>query len=178
MGYLKNIILLCATLPVSLYAPAQQPNTEFTRGWLLNLKLASGAITNFSSRTADSYTGSLLLNPQVTVVQGTLRLGMHLGGAYNYKKLSGYWGPMAALRLVTLGTKNFGTLANMHLLAEANWGTNRQQMAGGGLGFEILSLAHIGITVQRDYKQNNWWLQSFIAVRLNRQKPVTDRYAQ
>lgn len=163
---------------VAGFANAQQQDTEFTKGWLLNLKLTNGAVTNFSSTAPDAYAGGLSLNPQVTVVPGLLRAGANLGAAYASKKMSGLFGPMVALKLTEFGTKNFGTLANMHLVAEANWGTNRQQMIGGGLGFEILSLAHIGITAQRDYKLNNWWLQSFIAIRLNKQKQDTDKYAR
>ncbi len=163
---------------VTALANAQQQDTEFTQGWLLNLKLTNGAVTNFKSTAPDAYTGGLSLNPQVTVVPGLLRLGTNLGAAYTSKKVSGLFGPVIALKLTEFGTKNFGTLANMQLIAEASWGTNRQQMVGGGLGFEILSLAHIGITAQRDYKLNNWWLQSFIAIRLSKQKQDTDKYAR
>jgi hypothetical protein len=177
METLKKTFLLLTVLVGGL-VKAQQPDTEFTKGWLLNLKLTNGAVTNFRSTAPDQYTGGLLLNPQVTVVPGTLRLGANLGAAYANKKVSGLFGPMIAWKLAELGTKNFGTLANMHLIAEANWGTQHQQMVGGGLGFEILSLAHIGITAQRDYKLNNWWLQSFIAIRLNKQKQDTDKYAR
>jgi hypothetical protein len=177
MKPLRKSFLLLLIL-ISAWANAQRQDTEFTKGWLLNLKLTNGAITDFSTTTPDMYTGGLLLNPQVTLVPGLLRLGANLGGAYTNKKFSGLFGPMAAFKIVSFGTKNFGTLANMHLIAEANWGTHQQQMAGGGLGFELLSLAHIGITAQRDYKLNNWWLQSFIAIRLNKQKQDTDKYAQ
>ncbi|HTG57083.1 MAG TPA: hypothetical protein VL943_12480 [Niabella sp.] len=177
METLRMPFLLMLVLVAAL-ANAQQQDTEFTQGWLLNLKLTNGAVTDFKSTAPDAYTGGLSLNPQVTVVPGSLRLGANLGAAYTSKKVSGLFGPMVALKLTELGTKNFGTLANMHLIAEANWGTNRQQMVGGGLGFEILSLAHIGITAQRDYKLNNWWLQSFIAIRFNKQKQDTDKYAR
>lgn len=177
MEPLRKFFLLLLIL-VSVLANAQQQDTEFTNGWLMNLKLTNGAITNFSSTAPDAYAGGLSLNPQVTIVPGLLRLGANLGGAYTNKKFSALFGPMAALKIANFGTKNFGTLANMHLIAEANWGTHQQRMAGGGLGFELLSLAHIGITAQRDYKLNNWWLQSFIAIRLNRQKQDTDKYAR
>lgn len=178
MKTLKRFLLLLLFVFPAAFVNAQQQPAEFTRGWLLNLKLTNGAVSNFKSTAPDAYTGGLSLNPQVTVMPGSLRLGASLGTAYANKKFIGLFGPMAALKLAEFGTKNFGTLANLHLIAEANWGTNGQQMIGGGLGFEILSLLHIGVTAQRDYKLNNWWLQSSIAIRLNKQKQDVDKYAR
>ncbi len=177
MKTFKKIFLSLLVLGAG-FANAQQQDTEFTKGWLLNLKLVNGAVSNFKSTAPDIYMGGLSMNPQVTLVPGLVRLGANLGGVYANKKISGLFGPMATLKLAEFGTKNFGTLANMHLIAEANWGTHKQQTVGGGLGFEILSVAHIGITAQRDYKLNNWWLQSSIAIRLNKQKQDTDKYAR
>ncbi|MCH5596498.1 hypothetical protein [Niabella ginsengisoli] len=176
MNFLKNLMALVLIFIVT--GINAQTETEFTKGWLFNLKLTNGVATNFKSGSPDMYTGGLGINPQVTMVPGLLRIGINASAVYNDKKFSGLFGPMAALKLKTFGTENFGSFANMHLIAEANWGTNHQQMIGGGLGFEILSLAHIGLTAQRDYKLNNWWLQSFIAIRLNKIKQEEDRYAR
>ncbi|MGC4231445.1 MAG: hypothetical protein QM594_00405 [Niabella sp.] len=175
---MKHPITFLICIIHCLAAIGQQADTEFTKGWLLTGRLTNGAITNFKSTAPDLYTGGMGLNTQFTVVPGLLRLGANAGAVYNNKKISGMFGPMAALKLKTFATKNFGSLANMHLIAEANWGTNKQQMAGGGLGFEILELAHIGITAQRDYKWNHWWLQSFIAIRLNKFKQQQDEYSR
>jgi len=175
---MKNIILFLICIIHWLPTIGQQADTEFTKDWLLTARLTNGAITNFKSTAPDLYTGGVGLNTQFTIVPGLLRLGANAGAVYNDKKISGLFGPVAALKLKTFATKNFGSLANMHLIAEANWGTNKQQMAGGGLGFEILQLVHIGITAQRDYKWNNWWLQSSIAIRLNKFKQEEDKYSR
>ena len=171
-------IVLMFVLLTATHANAQTNDTEFTKGWQLNLKLTNGAVTNFKGNTADWYAGGLFLNPQVTAIPGVLRLGANAGAVYTGKKFSGLFGPMVALKLKTFATPNFGSLANLHLIAEASWGTHQQQIAGGGLGFEILQLAHIGLTAQRDYKLNNWWLQSFIAIRLNKMKHTEDEYSR
>lgn len=175
---MKHTIFFLICITHYLTVISQQTDTEFTKGWLLTAKLTNGAITNFKSSLPDLYTGGIGLHTQFTVVPHLLRIGANAGAVYNNKKISGLFGPMAALKLKTFATKNFGSLANMHLIAEANWGTNKQQMAGGGLGFEILELAHIGITAQRDYKWNNWWVQSFIAIRLNKFKQQQDEYSR
>ncbi|MCH5716838.1 hypothetical protein [Niabella hibiscisoli] len=77
---------LSLLLLVAGFANAQQQDTEFTKGWLLNLKLTNGAVSNFKSAAPDLYIGGLSLNPQLTVVPGVLRLGANLGGAYANKK--------------------------------------------------------------------------------------------
>jgi len=86
------------------------------------------------------------------------------------QNISGLFGPMAALKLKTFDTKHMGSYANLHLIAEANWGTNKQKMAGGGFGVEIFKKLHLGITAQRDYGLNNWWFQTFIGLKLNKAK--------
>ena len=152
--------------------------TEFPKGWLLNAKLTNGAISNFHGSASDMYVGGLVLNPQVTVVPGVLRLGANAGAVYGGKEFSGMFGPMAALRIKTFGTENMGSFANLHLIAEANWGTNKQMMAGGGLGIEVFPFAQMGLTLQRDYNLNTWWLQSFIAIKLNKTKHKGDEFAR
>ncbi len=170
-----KLILLPLFVLLSLYTKAQ---TEFAKGWLLNAKLTNGAISNFSGTAPDMYAGGLLLNPQITVVPGVLRLGANAGAVYADKKFSGLFGPMAALRIKTFGTENMGSYANLHLIAEANWGTNKQRMAGGGFAIEVLPFGQVGITLQRDYRLNTWWLQSFIAIKLNKIKHKEDEYSR
>ncbi|MFT4094937.1 MAG: hypothetical protein QM640_14995 [Niabella sp.] len=159
-------------------ANAQSTDPEFRNGWLLNAKLTNGVITDFKGSSADLYAGGVSVNPQFTVAENVLRIGVNAGAVYGNKKVSGMVGPMAAIKLKTFTAAEFGSVANMHLILEGNWGTNRQQIAGGGFGFEILKLAHIGITAQRDYHLNSWWLQSFIAIRLNRIKYSGDDYSR
>lgn len=154
---------------------AQQP-TEFNKGGVLLIKLNNGFISGFKSSTPDLYTGGPGLNPQITVIENVLRLGANASLAYNNKKTSGLFGPMAALKITDLKTKNYGSLANVHLIAEANWGTNKQQMAGGGVGVELLQKLQVGLTAQRDYHLNNWWFQSFIAYQFNKRKKIASEF--
>jgi hypothetical protein len=55
---------------------------EFPKGWVMYLEAAQGMTTNFKS-APDLYTGSLLLNPQVTVIPSHLRLGAVAGVDYS-----------------------------------------------------------------------------------------------
>lgn len=147
---------------------------EFTKGTILVASLNNGLSTGFKSSTPDLYIGSIAFNPQITIVENILRVGANAGVVYNDKRLSGMFGPMAALKIKTLGTSHMGSYANLHLIAEANWGTNKQKMVGGGLGAEIFKKLHLGITAQRDYNLNQWWLQSFIGIKLNKSKTNDD----
>ncbi|MFZ1528971.1 MAG: hypothetical protein WAT19_09490 [Ferruginibacter sp.] len=166
-----SILYFVFTLPLQ----AQDPNdTEFRKDWLLLAKLNNGFITNFHALPADMYAGGISINPQFTVVVNKLRLGANAGFVYGGKKMSGLFGPMAAFKIKNFDAKNFGGLANMHLIAEANWGTDQQQLAGGGLGFEILKLIHLSITAQRDYHLNYWWFQSHIGIKLNKKKKTKE----
>lgn len=169
-------ILVACLLMSFMNAAAQSDDPEFRKGWLLNARLTNGVITNFHGNQPDSYAGGLGLNPQVTVVPHLLRAGANISGVYGGKKTSALFGPMMALKLKSLKVGHFGTIANLHLTGEANWGTNKQALAGGGLALEIAKLAHIGLSVQRDYRQSNWWLQSFIAIRLNKLEHEKDPY--
>lgn len=163
---------------MAVHGRSQQAETEFTESWLITAKLGSGINTNFRSGRPDLYVGSVGLNPQFAVVKGLLRVGANAAAIYTDKKMSGLFGPTLAYRIKTFKTENFGSIGNLQLLAEANWGTNLQQMAGGGLAVELLSLAQIGLSVQRDYKQNNWWLQTYIAIHLKKPSSQTDRYSR
>lgn len=176
MPFLKTLLLFC-TFFILFSSPGIAQNNddpEFTRGFELVAKLNNGFNSGLKANTPDMYVGGLALNPQFTVVENLLRLGANAGFLYNDKKLSGLFGPMAALKLKTLGTKYMGSYANLHLIAEANWGTNKQQVAGGGLGLEIFKKLHLGITAQRDYNLNSWWFQTFIGVKLNKTRSDDD----
>ncbi|MEP6713297.1 MAG: hypothetical protein ABJA37_12805 [Ferruginibacter sp.] len=160
----------------SFSAPAQKKNdTEFQKGFIVLLKVNNGFVTNFHS-APDLYTGGLGLNPQVTAIEHCLRLGANAGFAYTNKKFSGLFGPMAALKIKNFDLKNLAGLANLQLIAEANWGTDKQQMAGGGLGLEILQKLQLNFTAQRDYNLNSWWLQVHIGLQLNKKKIPADEF--
>lgn len=173
---LKKTLIICALFTLGFLNLNAQNNDdpEFTKGFILLAKLNNGLSTGFKSYTPDMYVGGFSLNPQITVVENVLRLGANAGFIYNNKKMSGLFGPMAALKLKTFGTKYMGSYANLHLIAEANWGTNKQKLAGGGFGVEIFKKLHLGITTQRDYSLNNWWFQTFIGLKLNKTKKSDD----
>lgn len=173
----KTVALFVLFVTATLCTKAQHRQvTEFTKGGLLLIKLDNGFTTGFKSYTPDLYTGGATINPQITIVPNVLRLGANAGLAYNDKRFSGLFGPVVALKLTDINTKNFGSLANIHLIAEANWGTNRQQLAGGGIGIELLQKIQLGATVQRDYHLNSWWFRSFIGYELNFRKKTVNEF--
>jgi hypothetical protein len=155
----------------------QTLDTEFQKGYLLLFKINNGVVTNFHN-APDLYAGGLSLNPQFTVKEHLLRLGANAGFVYTNKKLSGLFGPMLALKMKNFNLSSLAGLANLQLIAEANWGTDKQQMAGGGFGLDILQKAQLNFTLQRDYNLNSWWLQTHIAIKLNKKKtsvPIFNR---
>ena len=145
-------------------------DTEFKKGWILLLQINNGLLTNFKASPPDLYAGGISLNPQFTIVEHKLRLGANAGFVYTDKKLSGLFGPMLAYKIKNFNAGNFGGLANLHVLAMAQWGTAQQQLAGAGLGLEALQKIHLAFTAQRDYHLNYWWLQSHIGFKLNKAK--------
>lgn len=165
-------LLLAGSFLISISFLQAQNNQdpEFTRGFLLTGRLNNGLTTGFKAHTPDLYMGGLGLCPQVTVVQHRLRVGANTGIVYNNKRLSAMVGPMLSFKLKTLGTKYMGSYANIQLLAEANWGTHQQHLAGGGIAVEVFKKIHLGITAQREYHLNGWWFQSFIGVNLAKTK--------
>ncbi|SDC60808.1 hypothetical protein [Niabella drilacis] len=176
---IKTRVLALVLLLLSSPAEAQKKQvTEFTKGGILLLKLNNGFTTGFGAETPDLYSGGLALNPQVTVIANRLRLGVNAGFVYNNKKTSGLLGPAMALKLADFRTSKPMALAfgNLQLLAEANWGTHKQQMAGGGIGLELLQKIQLGLTAQRDYHLNQWWFQSFIAYQFNKTKKIKPQF--
>ena len=170
--HLLGVLLLVPFMDIA----AQSSDPEFRKGWLLNAGLTNTVITNFHGSQPDAFAGGLYINPQATIIPNLLRGGAYVGTVYENKQLSGLFGPMVALKLKSLKVGYFGTIANLHLMGSAQWGTQGQALAGGGLGLEIAKLAHLGLSVQRNYSQSNWWIQSFIAIRLNRIEARKDPY--
>lgn len=169
---LKSVALV-ALIAFAIPALAQKMNdSQFEPGWLLLLKLNNGMVTNFKATPPDMYAGGISLNPQVTIVKSKMRAGANAGFVYTGKKSSGMFGPMLSYKIKNLNIlNNTATFGNLHLIAEANWGTNKQQLAGGGLAIETAGKRiHISFTAQRDYNLNYWWFQSHIGIRLARNK--------
>lgn len=177
---MKKLILLIFSLSLIDQLRAQdssKQDTQFPKGWELQLKLTSGMVTNFHGNAPDMYAGALGLSPQYAVIPHKLRLGATALAVYNNKKVSGLFGPSAALKLKSLETKLFG-IGNIQLLAEHLWGTDKQRLVGGGPYIELGHKLLIGITAHRDYNLNSWWFQSAIAIRLNKGKTDQQEFNQ
>jgi hypothetical protein len=171
---MRNLINCCALLPALLVyclsASSQNPDdTEFRKGSVTYLKLDNGVITNFHA-APDMYAGGLLLNPQVTVIQHKLRIGANAGFVYANKEFSGLIGPSVSFKLTSINLKNLAGLANLHLVAEHHWGTDKQQLLGGGIGIELLQKLLLQLTTHRDYHLNTWWIQTHLGIRLGKPK--------
>ena len=163
-------MLLPVLLLFYLTAQSQNPDdTEFRKGWATYLKLDNGVISNFHS-SPDLYVGGLQLNPQITVAEHKLRIGVTAGFVYTNKKIAGLFGPSVAFKLKSFNLKNLAGLANLQLIAEHNWGTEKQHLFGGGIGLELLQKAVLIFTTHRDYKLNTWWIQAHVGIRLKKDK--------
>lgn len=167
---LSLILLLC--LCTSTYA---QTDTEFPKGFIMHTKLHSGMVTNFHSGT-DAYVGGIQLVPQFTVVEHKLRVGAIAGGFYTGQKLQVMIGPTASFKLKTINAGVFGSAANIHISADHLWGTEKQQLVGGGIHVDLLNKLVIGFTAHRDYHLNTWWFQESIGIRISRKKTVKDKF--
>jgi hypothetical protein len=170
--FLSVLLLFCLT------ARSQDPDdTEFRKGWATYLNLDNGVISNFHS-APDLYAGGLQVNPQFTVVEHKLRIGATVGFVYANKKISGLLGPSVAFKLKSFNLKNLAGLANLQLIAEHNWGTDKQRLVGAGLGLELLQKALLAFTAHRDYNLNAWWLQAHIGIRLKKKKNSVPEFNQ
>jgi hypothetical protein len=148
--------------------PAFAQDTQFPKTWELHLRLQNGMITEFHS-LPDLYAGGLVFAPQYGIIPHRLRIGAVGGLIYAGKKLNGIYGASASLKLKSLETKLFG-FGNLHVTAEHLWGTNKIRLAGGGPYIELAHRLLIGLTAHRDYRNNTWWFQSNIAIKLNKMK--------
>lgn len=165
---MKNILSALAAFLLPLFLKAQNTDTQFPRAWELHLRLQNGMITNFHS-APDLYAGGLVFAPQYGVIPHKLRLGAVGGFIYAGKKMNALFGPSAALKLKSLETKLFG-IGNIHLSAEHLWGSNKISLVGGGPYVELAHRLLLGLTAHRDYRNNTWWFQSQIAIKLNKMK--------
>jgi hypothetical protein len=164
---MKTLILTAVCMTITAWLHAQ--DTEFPKEWEIQLKLTNGMITNFKGYAPDMYTGALGLAPQYAVIPHKLRIGASAMAMYNNKKMGGLFGPSAAFKLKSIGTKLFG-LGNIHLQVEHLWGTGKQKLIGGGPCVELGHKILIGVTAHRDYHLNGWWFQSAIGIKLNKTK--------
>lgn len=167
---MKTALLAVWLLATAAIASAQDP--EFpAKEFIMHLRLHNGMVTTFKS-SSDLYAGGLQLVPQWTVVENRLRIGLVAGGFYTAKKLQGSFGPTVSLKLKTIALKSFGSGGNINLSLDHLWGTGQQRLLGGGLNMDMLNFIVAGISLHRDYRLNNWWLQGTLAFRISKVKKI------
>jgi hypothetical protein len=167
--------LICLFICLHGHSQEDPNDTEFRKGWTTYLKLDNGVVSNFRAYP-DLYVGGMQINPQVTVVVHRLRVGANAGFVYTNKKFSALFGPSVAFKLTSMNLKNLAGLANLQLIGEHNWGTDKQRLAGLGIGLELLQKAIVSITTHRDYKLNSWWIQAHLGIRLKKDKSTTPEF--
>ena len=155
----------------SLLTAAQQ--TEFPKEFTAHIKLHSGMIT---SPGADLFVGGLQFIPEYTLVEHKLRGGVIFGGFYSYSEINGLIGPTLSLKLTELQGGHFGSLGNLHLNVDHLWGTDKQRLAGAGINLDLLNKLVISLTAHRDYKWDQWWIQTGIAFRISKVKKPKETF--
>lgn len=151
-------------------------HTQFVKGFILPVSLQQGVVTNFKGGYPDMYVLGLGTEPQVTVVPGALRAGLYSGLFYTSKQFTALAGPQLSYRLSSFKAGNFGTVGNLHLLANAAWGTEKEQMISAGAGLEFGQKVHIQLNIRRDYHHKFWWISSGLGINLIKQKEKKYNY--
>ncbi len=169
----KQFTCVFAFFAIVIIVKAQ--DTEFEKGFIMHLKFQQGMITNFH-RGADSYVGGLYLQPQFTVVPHLLRLGADAGVIYSGKKAGALAGPLVSLKLKTLKAGPFGSAGNINLSLSHLWGTDKQQLAGGGINIDLLNKLLLVLSAHRDYNLNTWWFQTGLGFKLTKTKKVDEPF--
>lgn len=149
--------------------------TEFPREFIMHARLHSGMITN-KKPVPDIFVGGLQLVPQFTLVEHTLRGGLVAGGFYTNSDIHGLIGPTISLKLTEFKGGYFGSLGNLHLNVDHLWGTDDQHLAGAGINLDLLNKLVVSLMAHRDYRLNNWWIQSGIAFRISKVKQPKETF--
>jgi len=169
-------IIIASLLLLALKMSAQD-DPEFSKGFIMYLKLNNGLVTQFNS-TPDLYTGGIQLIPEFTVVEHRLRAGAIAGVFYTDKKVQVAAGPIVSLKLKTFNVKPFGSAGNINLTLEHLWGSGDQRLLGGGFNVDLLNKIVIGISAHRDYNLNTWWFQNGVAFRISKKKKSVEPFNQ
>lgn len=167
--FLFSVVILAASL--------QAQPTEFTKGWTTHFRIHNGAVTTFSS-APDLYIAGLQVVPQVTLAEGAVRGGLIGGGFFTNKRIYGIAGPTISFLLKTFRASELGSAGNLHVSFDHLWGTDRQTLLGGGLHIDLLNKLTLGVTAHRDYKLNNWWLQTALGIRISKIKRTPQPFNQ
>jgi len=172
MSYTIRNTLLFSFLFTCTVASAQ---TEFPKEFIAHIRLHSGMITN-SGNTADIFVGGLQLVPQFTLIEHKLRGGVVIGAFYAYKEINGLFGPTISWNIKEFKGGHFGSLGNLHLNFDHLWGTDKQRLAGAGINLDLLNKLIVSLSAHRDYKLENWWIQSGIAFRISKVKQPKETF--
>ena len=156
---------------ISIMATAQQ--TEFPKEFIAHVRLHSGMIT---SPGADLFVGGLQIVPEYTLIEHNLRGGVVVGGFYSYSEINGLFGPTLSLKLTEFKGGHFGSLGNLHLNFDHLWGTDKQRLAGAGINLDLLNKLVVSLTAHRDYKWDQWWVQTGIAFRITKVKTPKETF--
>ena len=156
---------------ISIITTAQQ--TEFPKEFIAHVRLHSGMII---SPGADLFVGGLQIVPEYTLIEHKLRGGVVVGGFYSYSEINGLFGPTLSLKLTEFKGGHFGSLGNLHLNFDHLWGTDKQRLAGAGINLDLLNKLVVSLTAHRDYKWDQWWIQTGIAFRITKVKTPKETF--
>ena len=152
-----------------------QSDPEFPAGFVMHAKLHNGMITNFHRGTG-LYTGGLQVISLVGILPQKLRAGLIGGAFYANKRWDAQFGPTLSVKLKTFNAGPFGSAAHIHLTADHLWGTNKQNLAGGGIHVDLLNKLVLGLTAHRDYAHSTWWLQTALGIRISKLKKIKEPF--
>src|SRR5688572_5870365 len=149
--------------------------TEFPSEFIAHIRLHSGMIT-YNNNAPELFIGGLQVIPQFTLVPNKLRGGLVVGGFYAYNEINGLFGPTISYKITEFKGGHFGSLGNLHINLDHLWGTDKQHLAGGGINLDLLNKLVASLSAHRDYKLNNWWIQSGIAFRISKTKQPKETF--
>ncbi len=164
------IVTLLISFSFRVAAQASKDEPEFSKEFIMHLKLHNGVITNFHGTYPDQYVGGIQVIPQVTLINHKLRGGVIVDGFYAGKKFQAAFGPTVSLMVKSFHAGPLGTAGNLHLNFDYLFGTEKEQLIGGGINAEIGKWIIIGLSAHRDYNLNTWWIQNSVAVRITKVK--------
>lgn len=171
MFYNIKTIVLPVLCFFSLISSAQQ--TEFPKEFIAHVRLHSGMV---ATNGPDLFVGGIQIVPEYTLIEHKLRGGIVAGAFYSYSKINGLFGPTLSLKLTEFQGGHFGTLGNLHLNFDHLWGTDKQHLAGAGINLDLLNKLVVSLMAHRDYKWNQWWIQTGIAFRITKVKQPKESF--
>ena len=151
------------------FAQAEQPQTEFPKGWRFPLEFSQGF-----AGAGEDYAGSLSLGAHYAVVPGHLRIGLLAGPGVLHGKIDGWGGMRLALRVKTFNTA-MGSWGNLQVQAEHLWLTQGIGLVGGGPVMEVGELLLVGMkgyyAYSVDSDGSNGLFQFSIGLNMFKRKP-------